>query len=104
MPPLKPLTHKPKSTSIIAKKHLVASSYDCRIKTPYNYRWQRVRDHWLKYHPLCVHCMDKGILKAANEVDHVIPHKGDMKLFWDNSNYQSLCKSCHSKKTSNENK
>jgi 5-methylcytosine-specific restriction protein A len=38
----------------------------------------------------------------ATEVDHIIPHKGDMKLFWDSDNWQGLCKSCHSKKTAKE--
>jgi 5-methylcytosine-specific restriction protein A len=39
---------------------------------------------------------------AANEVDHIKPHKGDMALFWDSSNWQSLCKPCHSAKTATE--
>ena len=32
---------------------------------------------------------------AATVVDHIIPHKGDSDLFWDESNWQSLCKRCH---------
>lgn len=28
-------------------------------------------------------------------VDHIIPHKGDMTLFWDPDNWQSLCFWCH---------
>ncbi|MBN9241903.1 MAG: HNH endonuclease [Mesorhizobium sp.] len=32
-------------------------------------------------------------------VDHVIAHKGDMRLFWDRSNWQPLCKPCHDRKT-----
>ncbi|MFP5078640.1 HNH endonuclease [Rhizobium sp. YIM 134829] len=27
--------------------------------------------------------------------DHVIPHKGDLELFWDETNLQTLCKTCH---------
>ena len=38
----------------------------------------------------------------AKEVDHIIPHRGDMQLFWDVANWQGLCKSCHSKKTAQE--
>ncbi|MFR3634507.1 MAG: HNH endonuclease [Sutterella sp.] len=30
------------------------------------------------------------------------PHKGDMALFWDQSNWQPLCHTCHSKKTARE--
>ena len=41
----------------------------------------------------------------AKEVDHIIPHKGNMKLFWDSdNNWSPLCKSCHSKKTAKEQK
>jgi 5-methylcytosine-specific restriction endonuclease McrA len=28
-------------------------------------------------------------------VDHIIPHKGDKALFWDEKNWQPLCKYCH---------
>ncbi|MDR5009433.1 HNH endonuclease [Agrobacterium fabacearum] len=29
-------------------------------------------------------------------VDHVIPHRGDKRLFWFRGNWQSLCTPCHS--------
>lgn len=32
---------------------------------------------------------------AASVVDHKIAHRGDMTLFWDKANWQSLCKPCH---------
>jgi hypothetical protein len=32
---------------------------------------------------------------AAVLVDHIDPHRGDMKKFWDSANWQSLCKPCH---------
>jgi 5-methylcytosine-specific restriction protein A len=35
-------------------------------------------------------------------VDHIIPHKGNMNLFWDKRNWQSMCGRCHSKKTAKE--
>lgn len=40
-----------------------------------------------------------GKYVQATVVDHIKPHRGDNKLFWDKSNWQSLCKSCHDKKT-----
>jgi hypothetical protein len=39
--------------------------------------------------------MAKGKVAAAKIVDHVIPHKGNLKLFWDRANWQPLCKACH---------
>ncbi|MBN9035473.1 MAG: HNH endonuclease [Rhizobiales bacterium] len=27
--------------------------------------------------------------------DHVAPHRGDERLFWDETNLQCLCKDCH---------
>ena len=32
-------------------------------------------------------------------LDRVIPHRGDQNLFWDEDNWQALCKSCHDRKT-----
>jgi 5-methylcytosine-specific restriction protein A len=68
----------------------------------YNRRWQKARVTFLMRSPLCKHCADAGLVVAATDVDHIIPHKGDQALFWDSSNWQSLCKSCHSKKTARE--
>ncbi|TIX60322.1 MAG: HNH endonuclease, partial [Mesorhizobium sp.] len=32
----------------------------------------------------------------ANVVDHIKPHRGDMRLFWNRANWQPLCTRCHS--------
>ena len=50
-------------------------------------------------HPLCVSCQAEGKLTAATVVDHIVPHRGDTKLFWDESNWQPLCKEHHDQKT-----
>ena len=70
-----------------------------RKKQWYNRRWEKARMLFLRDHPLCVHC--EGVTPAT-EVDHIIPHRGDMELFWDQSQWQALCKSCHSRKTASE--
>lgn len=61
----------------------------------YGSRWQRARRHWLDAHPLCRLCERQGVTTAATVVDHVTPHRGDQTLFWDRSNWQSLCETCH---------
>lgn len=68
----------------------------------YTYRWQQARAGWLRSHPLCVHCDDEGRVRAATDVDHIVPHKGDMQIFWDNTNWQSLCAHHHGIKTATE--
>lgn len=68
----------------------------------YTRRWQKARESFLKTHPLCVRCQAAGHLIPATVVDHIIPHRGDQRLFWDKSNWQPLCKSCHDKKTMTE--
>jgi len=71
-------------------------------KRGYGYAWQKARLNFLKMNPLCVECYKSGVLEPATDVDHIKPHKGDMVLFWDRSNWQGLCKSCHSRKTAKE--
>lgn len=68
----------------------------------YDSRWQKARHTYLKHHPLCVECEKAGKVTSATVVDHIIPHKGNKKLFWDKNNWQSLCKACHDAKTAKE--
>lgn len=63
----------------------------------YGYRWQKERERYLAEHPLCVYCEREGHITAATVVDHKIPHRGDDQLFWDESNWQSLCAVHHNK-------
>lgn len=68
----------------------------------YNTRWQKARARYLKKHPLCARCMEQGRVVKATVVDHIKPHRGDPVVFWDESNWQPLCKPCHDAKTWNE--
>lgn len=86
---------------LYCEKHLPLHPEATRpaAKRGYNRRWQKARKSYLEAHPLCVQCAKKGKYVRATVVDHIIPHRGDQKLFWDQNNWQSLCKSCHDKKT-----
>lgn len=64
--------------------------------------WEKLSKDFLATHPFCVACYKKGILTKSTETDHIIPHKGNIELFYDVRNLQALCKSCHSKKTNSE--
>jgi 5-methylcytosine-specific restriction protein A len=61
----------------------------------YGRRWRAARAGHLRNHPLCVMCKADGRTTEAVIVDHVTPHRGDQKLFWNKSNWQSLCKTHH---------
>ncbi|GIV49880.1 MAG: hypothetical protein KatS3mg038_0401 [Candidatus Kapaibacterium sp.] len=65
----------------------------------YGGSWRRAREKYLQANPLCVACLAAGKYTPATIVDHIIPHRGDARLFWDVNNWQSLCASCHSRKT-----
>ena len=56
----------------------------------YDSKWRKARKEWLHHNPTCVMCGTK-----ADTVDHITSHKGDMKLFWDKTNWQSLCAHHH---------
>lgn len=57
--------------------------------------WKRLRLEQLREEPFCAFCARAGRLSPATVVDHVVPHRGDERLFFDPQNLQSLCKSCH---------
>ncbi len=62
----------------------------------YGYRWQKGRALFLREHPMCCYCQRNGLVGVlASVVDHIIPHRGDQNLFWDESNWQPLCAPCH---------
>lgn len=62
----------------------------------YDSKWDRARLKYLEHNPLCVMCKAEGHIGAANTVDHIVPHRGDQKLFWDQKNWRSLCAHHHS--------
>lgn len=61
----------------------------------YGAAWRRARAAFLRDHPLCVMCLAEGKYTPATVVDHIKPHRGDQKLFWDVGNWQPLCKRHH---------
>ena len=67
----------------------------------YDSRWSKASRTYLRSHPICqcLECKANNKLTPATVVDHIIPHRGDMVLFWDTSNWQSMSKRCHDRKT-----
>lgn len=73
-----------------------------RHQRGYTNRWARASKLYLKEHPFCERHLERGISRSATVTDHRIPHRGDMRLFWDQDNWQALCKTCHDQKTASE--
>jgi len=68
----------------------------------YDRRWNVARVLFLRKNPLCVECKKTGRVVAATVVDHVEPHRGNYQKFWDEMNWQPMCKPHHDAKTAKE--
>ena len=70
----------------------------------YGWRWQKLAKAYLRTHPFAVDIFNcfEGRVYPAEVVDHIVPHKGDMALFWDVNNLQGLRKEDHDRKTALE--
>ena len=66
-------------------------------------RWQRLRSRVLSKQPFCAMRGQRERCRlVATEVDHIRPHRGDRRLFFDRANLQPMCRSCHAQKTARE--
>lgn len=66
--------------------------------------WRKdIRPMQLVREPWCRECARHGVATKATEADHIVPHRGHLDLFLDRANLQSLCHTCHSRKTAAEN-
>lgn len=61
----------------------------------YGRKWRKIRNQFIKEHPLCQQCLKENRLKTAEEVHHILPLKRGGTH--DENNLMSLCKSCHSR-------
>lgn len=98
--PIRPPRHKSKR---VAPRHQpIQAQRGTTAERGYGYRWQQARAGYLNKHPLCVECEKEGRVEVATDLDHIVPHKGDMEKFWQRENWQGLCKRHHSEKTARE--
>lgn len=68
----------------------------------YSWEWSKYSLRFRQENPLCAECLKQDRVTAATCVDHIVPHKGDMELFWNPGNHQSLCEKCHNTKSAKE--
>ncbi len=57
----------------------------------YDHEWWQACYNYKALNPLCLGCLAIGVTRKTDVVDHVVPHKGDMQLFWDRTNWQPAC-------------
>ena len=91
--PWKPTVHRPAGAKSSAEvKRELDRQRPSAARRGYDGRWRRARSRYLAGHPWCVRCLVEGRLTPATVVDHVEPHRGDERLFWDQDQWQVLCK------------
>ena len=67
----------------------------------YDSRWRKIRAVVLASESLCRQCIERGSIKSADLVDHIIPLRGGGTHGI--ANLQPLCRSCHAEKTASDN-
>lgn len=91
--PAHPATHTPK------KRY--SHHYHNGKNIYHGYKWKKLRQAYIEHQPICEHCLRFDIYEPANMVDHVKEVKdGGEPYDW--NNLQSLCWSCHRRKTAAE--
>lgn len=79
----------------------------------YNGKWRSLRQRWLGDRPFCGDrcsgrsgqhslCASTDSETLGTVVDHIVPHRGNQVLMWDENNLQTLCLTCHNRKSASE--
>jgi 5-methylcytosine-specific restriction protein A len=101
--PISPPIHRPIGYLPQKERKALSERYrGSRHDRGYTSRWDKARKGFIVKHPLCAEHERNGEVVTGQVVDHIVPHRGDKKLFWDRSNWQTLCKMCHDTKTARE--
>jgi 5-methylcytosine-specific restriction endonuclease McrA len=94
--PRRPTIFKPRNQPDRAAQN---ATYDGRRGSArsrgYSAAWDDAAAQLRKAHPLCRGCEAIDRVMPAELIDHVEPHKGDPRKFWDQSRWQAACKWHH---------
>ena len=107
--PLRPCQH-PGCTEFVRGGYCAKHRHDRR--SPESREWKKwysltiwtddLRPSQLLREPFCRECARCGKRTWATVADHIVPFEGDWARFIDPTNHQSLCASCHGRKTARE--
>ena len=104
--PVRPPVHRPMGALSDAQRAAAKKAFDKKRGTAaqrgYDSKWIELRNIVRAEEPLCRQCLAEGRITATQEIDHIIPHKGNRALFIARDNLQGLCKRHHSAKTARE--
>lgn len=66
-----------------------------------NTQWRKMRDTYMKEHPICEECLKVGKVTAAEDVHHKRSPFRNGEINWglllDYDNLESVCKECHAR-------
>lgn len=71
-----------------------------------NTTWRKLRDTYMKEHPICADCLAKGKITPAEDIHHAKSPFRNGEVNWglllDPDNLVSLCKQCHAERHNTE--
>lgn len=86
-----------------ARKAAIDRRRPSAARRGYDAAWRRFRRYHLDViEPLCRFCRERGLIVAAEVVDHIISIEERPDLRLDHNNLRSLCKRCHDERTAAE--
>ena len=64
-----------------------------------NTTWRKLRETYMREHPICERCLEKGKVTPAEDIHHIkTPFRNGVinyGLLFDDKNLMALCKECH---------
>lgn len=64
-------------------------------------RHRKLSENHRRDNPYCAYCLEKGIVRMANLLDHIIPINRGGSI-WNSANHASSCNECHNVKRGKE--
>jgi len=91
--------HRVRYNSKQEKKYRTSDERAELTKFYQSLQWRKLRQYHITRNPLCKSCGDSGLTIVADVVDHIEEIRDNPQRRLDTTNLQSLCHSCHNRKT-----